>query len=76
MIIKAFKSPQGKEAVLRYYDSLLEKLSVPFEKLYIDIANGQTFVLAASGKNKPPLLLLHGSRMNAASWRGEIAVFS
>lgn len=76
MIIKAFISPQGKEAVLRYYDSLLEKMSVPYEKLYIDTAYGQTFVLAAGDNNKPPLLLLHGSSMNAAMWIGDIAVLS
>lgn len=70
--MKAFKSQEGKEAVLAYYDMLLAKMAIPYEKLSINTGFGPTFVLAAGEADNPPIILLHGSSMNSAMWIGDM----
>lgn len=70
--MKAYKSQEGKAAILGYYNMLLEHLAVPYEKLNISTRFGSTFILAAGDPSKPPLMLLHGSGSNSAMWIGDI----
>lgn len=66
--MKAFKSPEGKQAVTDYYHLLLKEIDVPYEELNISTRYGETFLLAAGDPTNPPLILLHGSSMNSAMW--------
>lgn len=68
----AFKSEQGKKEVLKYYDMLLTKGSLPHEEIIINTSYGETFVIAKGKKELPPLVLLHGSGMNSAMWIREM----
>jgi hypothetical protein len=61
----AFKTGEGREAVLKAYDSLLDRWPSPNEKLYVDTRYGKTFITACGDKEAPPLILLHGSAMNS-----------
>lgn len=70
--MKAFRTQEGKEAVLQYYDLLLEHLVVPHEKLNINTRFGSTFILAAGDTANPPIVMLHGSSMNSAMWIDDI----
>ena len=70
--MKAFKTQEGRESVLNYYNMLLEKLTVPHEEMNIGTRFGNTFALAAGDKTKPPVILLHGSSMNSAMWVGDM----
>jgi len=72
----AFKSSEGKAAVLKSYDLLLEHWTLPNEKLYVDTRYGKTFVVACGEKNVPPLILLHGSAMNSIMWMGDAREYS
>lgn len=69
---KAFKTQQGRDEVLKYYDKLLEKLTIPYESLYVNTLHGKTFCLAAGDTNAPPMMLLHGSSMNSSMWVSDI----
>ncbi len=69
---KAFKTQQGRDEVLQYYDMLLEKLTIPYERLSIDTRHGSTFSIAAGDIAAPPLVLLHGSSMNSSMWISDI----
>jgi pimeloyl-ACP methyl ester carboxylesterase len=70
--MKAFKSKEGRQAVIGYYDMLLEKLAVPKEGLRIDTRCVETYILAAGDKCNPPLIMLHGSSMNSVMWSSDI----
>ena len=72
----AFKSPEGKNAVISFYDSLLGHWSLPNEKLYVNTRFGDTFIIASGEKEAPPLILLHGSAMNSIMWLGDAPVYA
>lgn len=72
----AFKSAKGKEEVLKYYDMLLTKGSLPHEKISVNTSYGKTFIIAMGEKELPPLILLHGSGMNSAMWIKEMDEYS
>jgi pimeloyl-ACP methyl ester carboxylesterase len=73
---KAFKTQQGREEVLKYYDMLLEKLTIPYERLNINTRHGNTFLIAAGDISAPPMVLLHGSSMNSIMWISDIIKYS
>ncbi len=68
----AFKTTEGRQAVLSYYDNMMDMLSVPHERIQVHTRHGHTSIIAAGDRNDPPLVLLHGSSMNAAMWIGDI----
>ncbi len=72
----AFKTPEGRQAVLSYYENLMQKLSVPHERLGIQTRCGRTSLIAAGDPACPPLVLLHGSSMNAAMWIGDLPKYA
>jgi pimeloyl-ACP methyl ester carboxylesterase len=69
---KAFKTQQGREEVLKYSDMLLEKLTIPYERLNINTRHGNTFCIAAGDISAPKMVLLHGSSMNSCMWVSDI----
>lgn len=69
---KAFKTQQGRDAVLKYSDMLLEKLTIPYERLNINTRHGNTFCIAAGDISAPPMVLLHGTSMNSIMWVSDI----
>lgn len=72
----AFKSQEGKEAVVKAYESILESWPAPSEKLYVNTRYGKTFMIASGDKEAPPLILLHGSAMNSIMWLGDAYQYS
>jgi pimeloyl-ACP methyl ester carboxylesterase len=72
----AFKSQEGKTAILKFYDSLLENWPLPNEKFYVKTRYGSTFIIATGEKDAPPLILLHGSAMNSIMWLGDSREYS
>lgn len=72
----AFKSREGKAAVINLYESFLEHWPSPNEKFHVDTGYGKTFVIACGDKEAPPLILLHGSAMNSVMWMGDALIYS
>lgn len=72
----AFKSEEGKNEILKYYESLVEKSSVLHEEIYINTNYGETFIMASGKEDLPPLILLHGSGMNSVMWINEMKKYS
>ncbi|KPU43565.1 carboxylesterase YbfK [Oxobacter pfennigii] len=75
-INRAFKSQEGKAEVIKFYDSFLQHWVSPNEKFYVNTRHGSTFVIASGDKEAPPLILLHGSAMNAVMWMGDAREYS
>lgn len=73
---RAFKTQQGRDEVLKYYDMLLEKLTIPYETLNINTRHGDTFSIVAGDISAPPVVLLHGSSMNSSMWVSDIMLHS
>ena len=69
-----FKTPEGREILMRRYDELLAGWPLPLEKREVETTFGRAFVLAWGDPRNPPLVLLHGSMSNSAMWMGEAAV--
>lgn len=72
----AFKSNEGKNEVIKYYEALVSEWSFPHEEFYIDTSYGETFIIASGKESLPPLILLHGSGMNSVMWINEMEEYS
>ncbi|MCI1579776.1 MAG: alpha/beta hydrolase [Clostridium beijerinckii] len=73
---KVFKTNEGKNDVIKFYDKFLQKLALSYEKFYVDTRYGKTFIIASGEKSNPPLILLHGSGMNSVMWLRDIKEYS
>lgn len=71
-----FKSPQGRQAILDAYDSILARWPIPYRTHLVPTRHGETFVLTCGNENALPLVLLHGSVSNSAMWIGDVATYS
>jgi Predicted hydrolases or acyltransferases (alpha/beta hydrolase superfamily) len=69
---KVFKTNEGKNDVIKFYDKFLQKLALSYEKFYVNTRYGKTFIIASGEKSNSPLILLHGSGMNSAMWLRDI----
>lgn len=74
--MNAFKTKEGKQAVIEYYNRLLSHMNIANEELSVATRYGDTFLLAAGDKEKEPVILLHGSSMNSAMWIRDIEEMS
>lgn len=72
----AFKTQQGKKAVMEFYDSQLEQWNVPYNTINVNTRYGNTFIIACGEKSAPPLILLHGGGMNSCMWLEDIREYS
>lgn len=63
-----FKSAQAARDVIGVYRETLTYWPVPHSHLALPTRQGETFVVACGPEHAPPLLLLHGSQANSASW--------
>ena len=68
-----YKSEEGQRLIEAAYRVHLDSaLGAALVKRTVETDRGSTFVLEKSGAGKPPLVLLHGSVSNSASWLGVI----
>lgn len=66
--MKAFKTAEGKQAVIAQYKAMIKEAGVSHEEMYVNTGYGETFLLATGDKDKAPVILLHGSSMNSLMW--------
>ena len=71
-----YKSAEGAAAIMALYDAVLARWPVPHEFLYVPTRHGETFVVASGDPAAAPLVLLHGSASNSATWMGEVVAYS
>lgn len=66
--IPLFTSPEGKAAVMRDYQAILDRWPVPYQELTIPTSFGETYVIASGPEDAPPVVLLHAFFATATSW--------
>lgn len=71
-----FRSAEAAAAVERQYRQVLESWPVQAEHLTLPTCQGATFVVACGPKNGPPVVLLHGSQANSASWMPDVRLWA
>lgn len=71
-----YKSQEGQKLVMERYRELLEHWPVAYSEIRIPTREGETFAIASGEESAPPVLLMHGSLANAASWIGNMALWA
>ena len=71
-----YKSEAGREAIAALYDRLLAQWPAPLEQVFVRTRHGETFVARWGNPAGPPLVLLHGSGSNSATWMGDAAAYA
>jgi pimeloyl-ACP methyl ester carboxylesterase len=60
-----YRTPEGRAALLAWYDAALAALPLPVESQRVPTRYGETHLLAAGPRDGPPLLVIHGSNGSA-----------
>ena len=71
-----YKSTAGQQEIMAIYNRVLAKWPVPCEHLHIPTRYGDTFVIASGDVAATPLVLLHGTASNSATWAGDVVEYS
>lgn len=71
-----YKTSQGQVLVEEQYRRILKHWPVPNRQFQLPTRQGSTFVIACGEESAPPVLLLHGSLANSASWMGDVALWA
>ena len=77
MIHSVYTSKEGQNIIEQAYRvHLNSSLAQGLTQRFVDTTHGKTFVIEKSESGKPPVILLHGSVSNSASWLGLIPMFA
>ncbi len=68
-----YKSKAGEQQVKQRYRQFLDEWPVPNDQISVPTREGETFVVACGPPSAPPVILLHGSAFNSASWMADVA---
>lgn len=71
-----YKSAAGRDRIVAIYEEVLARWPAPGEQKCLDTRHGRTFVIVAGDRQAPPLILLHGSGSNSATWAGDAARYA
>jgi len=74
--LKLYKSFQGHEKIMSWYNQLMNEIEVDYESLFVPTRFGQTYVIAAGDKNAKPVIMIPGIAGCAPLWRHQINEFS
>ena len=71
-----YKSTAGREEILKLYNKVLAQWPLPCTHIHTPTRYGDTFVIATGDDSAPPLVLLHGTASNSATWAGDVKVYA
>lgn len=71
-----FKSPEGKNKIIRAYDDAITNSSLNLKANVLKTTFGDTHFLEAGSQHQEIVILLHGASSNATSWLSDIAEYS
>lgn len=71
-----YKSTTGREQIMELYEKVLLQWPMPCEHVTVSTKYGNTFVIACGKQNARPMILLHGSGSNSATWAADVIEYS
>lgn len=74
--IPVFTSAEGKAEVMRAYQAVMDKWSVPYKDLSITTSFGETHIIASGPEDAQPVVLLHALFATATAWYRNVEVLS
>lgn len=78
MARSVFKSKEGRRAIVTCYEKVLAQAAsrCPHRRHIVPTALGKTHVIEAGDATQPPLVLLHGTASNSATWLADVPAWS
>lgn len=70
-----YKSSAGRDEIMALYHKVLAQWPLPYTHINIPTRYGNTFVIASGNTSAPPLVLLHGTGSNSATWMGDVVEY-
>lgn len=70
--LKLYKSLQGHQKIMSWYEQLKNEIEVDHESLFVETRFGQTHAIVAGDKKAKPVLLIPGIAGCAPLWRHQI----
>lgn len=71
-----YTSADGYRAMMAWYEATLTRISVPYRRAVVPTRFGDTHLITAGSADQSPVVLLHGTNVNALVWRAQIAEFA
>lgn len=71
-----YKTPEGYDAMMAWYDEALSQIVPPHESLYVPTRFGRTHVVTMGDASKPPLVLVQGYGASAPLWHKQFEDFA
>jgi pimeloyl-ACP methyl ester carboxylesterase len=70
--LKLYKSEAGFNAIMSWYESLLEQIEIPCNSRYVETRFGRTHMLVCGPEDAPPLVLVQAVAGVAPLWRNQL----
>ena len=70
--LKLYKSEEGFNAIMAWYESLVEQIEVPCKSQYVETRFGRTHMLVCGPEDAEPLVLVQAVAGNAPLWRNQL----
>ena len=74
--LRFYKSVDGYNAIMSWYESVLEEVDVPLKSHYVETTFGRTHMLVCGPEDAPALFLIPGTAGCAPLWRKQFEAFS
>ena len=74
--LKLYKSEEGHEAIMNWYEDVVSKIDVEIDSKYVNTRFGRTHMLVAGPKDGQPLFLVPGVAGCAPIWRKQLPEFA
>ena len=71
-----YKTLEGQRLIEEQYRRILTYWPVANRQFRVPTRQGETFVIECGEESAPPVVLLHGSLSNSASWMGDVALWA
>lgn len=67
-----FKTEEGRQKILSFYNSILNTCGLSYERISVPFEDISITVLRFGDRRKRPVVALHGTMSNSASWLGMV----